>query len=102
MEDSREKMVLDDCSPKAMLPAVLGKTVVKNKKRSYAQFHLEFGQSDFVLHTCSTCGIKYVAGDEKDEKIHKGFHKDYTHGIQFKVKLLGNFSFELCLFVVLI
>ncbi|KAK6231933.1 hypothetical protein SCA6_002006 [Theobroma cacao] len=27
-----------------------------NKKRSYAQFHLELGQSDFLLHACSTCG----------------------------------------------
>ncbi|KAK6244435.1 hypothetical protein QUC31_010844 [Theobroma cacao] len=26
-----------------------------NKKRSYAQFHLELGQSDFLLHACSTC-----------------------------------------------
>ncbi|KAI9152787.1 hypothetical protein LWI28_001197 [Acer negundo] len=55
-----------------------------NKKRSYAQFHLELGQSDFLLHTCSTCGVKYAAGDESDEKAHKTFHKDYTLGIQFK------------------
>ncbi|KAB2034994.1 hypothetical protein ES319_D04G121900v1 [Gossypium barbadense] len=27
-----------------------------NKKRSYAQFHLELGQSDFLLHACSICG----------------------------------------------
>ncbi|XP_058183399.1 protein CHROMOSOME TRANSMISSION FIDELITY 7-like isoform X4 [Rhododendron vialii] len=26
----------------------------------------------------------YVCGDEGDEKVHKEFHKDYTHGIQFK------------------
>jgi N-acetyltransferase len=97
-----DKTVSDDCSPKPMVPTILGRTVVKNKKRSCAQFHLEFGQYDFVLHTCSTCGIKYVAGDEKDEKIHKGFHKDYTHGIQFKVQILESFSFEMCLFVVLI
>ncbi|KAH7557098.1 hypothetical protein JRO89_XS11G0046200 [Xanthoceras sorbifolium] len=55
-----------------------------NKKRSYAQFHLELGQSDFLLHTCSTCGVKYAPGDEGDEKAHKTFHKDYTLGIQFK------------------
>ena len=56
-----------------------------NKKRSYAQFHLELGQSDFLLHSCSTCGFKYAPGDEGDEKVHKEFHKNYTHGIQFKV-----------------
>lgn len=27
----------------------------------------------------------YACGDEGDEKVHKEFHKDYTHGIQFKV-----------------
>ncbi|KAH7843641.1 hypothetical protein Vadar_019068 [Vaccinium darrowii] len=55
---------------------------VLNKKRSYAQFHLELGQSDFLLHTCTTCGFKYAAGDEGDEKV----HKNCTHGIQFKVQ----------------
>ncbi|KAK1391536.1 putative N-acetyltransferase ESCO, zinc-finger, N-acetyltransferase ESCO, acetyl-transferase [Heracleum sosnowskyi] len=57
---------------------------VLSKKRNYAQFHLEFGQSDFLLHTCSTCGFKYAAGDQEDEKVHNSFHKTYTHGIQFK------------------
>lgn len=57
---------------------------VLNKKRNYTQFHLELGQSDFLLHTCSTCGFKYATGDEGDEKVHNSFHKNYTHGIQFK------------------
>ncbi|CAK7342019.1 unnamed protein product [Dovyalis caffra] len=56
-----------------------------NKKRNYAQFHLDLGQSDFNLRTCSTCGSKYAPGDEGDEKEHKIFHKNYTNGIQFKV-----------------
>ncbi|KAJ8530223.1 hypothetical protein K7X08_037058 [Anisodus acutangulus] len=50
---------------------------VLNKKRKYAQFYLELGQSDFLLHTCTVCGFKYAKGDEK-------FHKNYTHGIPFK------------------
>lgn len=62
------------------------KTVVKNKKRSYAQYHLLFGQSDFLLHFCPTCGIKYARGDEGDEKSHKAFHEKYTCGIRFKVQ----------------
>ncbi|XP_041027844.1 protein CHROMOSOME TRANSMISSION FIDELITY 7-like isoform X1 [Juglans microcarpa x Juglans regia] len=57
---------------------------INNKKRSYAQFHLDLGQSDFNLHTCSTCGINYSPGERDDEKAHKAFHKDYTHGIPFK------------------
>ncbi|KAK1358100.1 hypothetical protein POM88_051356 [Heracleum sosnowskyi] len=57
---------------------------VLSKKRNYAQFHLEFGQSDFLLHTCSTCGFKYATGDQEDENVHNSFHKTYTHGIQFK------------------
>ncbi|KAE8676539.1 Protein CHROMOSOME TRANSMISSION FIDELITY 7 [Hibiscus syriacus] len=57
-----------------------------NKKRNYAQFHLELGQSNFLLHGCSTCGLKYSSGDEADEKNHTVFHKNFTLGIQFKVQ----------------
>ncbi|KNA11759.1 hypothetical protein SOVF_132110 [Spinacia oleracea] len=57
---------------------------ILNKKRKYAQFHLELGQSDFLLHTCKICGMKYSKGDEVDEKVHGRFHKNYTHGIPFK------------------
>ncbi|MBA0767789.1 hypothetical protein Gotri_016645 [Gossypium trilobum] len=51
-----------------------------NKKRSYAQFHLELGQSDFLLHACSICGVKYSPGDEADERNHSIFHKNFTLG----------------------
>ncbi|XP_022864220.1 protein CHROMOSOME TRANSMISSION FIDELITY 7-like [Olea europaea var. sylvestris] len=57
---------------------------VLNKKRNYAQLHLELGQSNFLLHTCKTCGFKYATGDEGDERVHKTFHKNYTHGISLK------------------
>ncbi|KAK6147658.1 hypothetical protein DH2020_018570 [Rehmannia glutinosa] len=57
---------------------------VLNNKRSYAQLHLEVGQSNFLWHTCTTCGFKYAPGVEDDEKVHKTFHKNYTHGIPFK------------------
>ncbi|KAI3409451.1 uncharacterized protein J3R85_019277, partial [Psidium guajava] len=60
------------------------KVVNRNKKRSYAQFHLELGQSDFLLRTCSECRIKYAPGDEGDEKTHTAFHRNYTQGLQFK------------------
>ncbi|WOK93135.1 hypothetical protein Cni_G01828 [Canna indica] len=42
-----------------------------NKKRSCVQYHLEFGQSGFLLHSCSVCGMMYFCGDEIDEKLHK-------------------------------
>ncbi|KAG7958346.1 hypothetical protein I3843_10G017000, partial [Carya illinoinensis] len=61
-----------------------GRPINNKKKRSYAQFYLDLGQSDFNLHTCSTCGINYALGERDDEKAHKAFHKDYTHGIPFK------------------
>ncbi|KAI3734577.1 hypothetical protein L6452_14048 [Arctium lappa] len=32
-------------------------------------------------------GFKFVPGDEGDEKAHKEFHKNYTHGIGFKVQV---------------
>ncbi|KAF2289636.1 hypothetical protein GH714_037631 [Hevea brasiliensis] len=57
---------------------------VLNKKRSYAQFHLDLGQSDFNFRTCSACGVKYAPGEEEDEKNHKTFHRNYTHGFQYK------------------
>ncbi|XP_072976494.1 protein CHROMOSOME TRANSMISSION FIDELITY 7-like isoform X1 [Typha angustifolia] len=59
-----------------------GKTLNKNK--SYAQYHLELGQSDFLLHSCSVCGLMYAQGDEGDGKVHRTFHKNYYEGIQFK------------------
>lgn len=65
--------------------SIIRKPVVKNKKRSYAQFHLEFGQSDFLLHTCSTCGVEFSPGNVDDEKNHTQFHKCYMQGIQFRV-----------------
>ncbi|KAG7592343.1 Acyl-CoA N-acyltransferase [Arabidopsis thaliana x Arabidopsis arenosa] len=54
------------------------------KKRNYTQFHLELGQSDFLLRHCALCGAKYAPGDELDEKNHQSFHKDYMYGIPFK------------------
>ncbi|XP_071688311.1 protein CHROMOSOME TRANSMISSION FIDELITY 7-like [Rutidosis leptorrhynchoides] len=64
---------------------VVGKcNKVLNKKRKYAQFHLDLGQSDFMFRNCKTCGFKFVPGDEEDAKLHKEFHKNYTHGIGFK------------------
>ncbi|KAH6769687.1 protein CTF7 [Perilla frutescens var. hirtella] len=57
---------------------------VLNKKRKYAQLFLEVGQSDFLFHTCKVCSFQYSPGDEVDEKVHKTFHKNYTHGLPFK------------------
>ncbi|MFS7989779.1 putative N-acetyltransferase ESCO, zinc-finger, N-acetyltransferase ESCO, acetyl-transferase [Helianthus anomalus] len=57
---------------------------ILNTKRKYAQLHLNFGQSDFMFSNCKTCGFKFVPGDEEDAKLHKEFHKNYTHGIGFK------------------
>ncbi|KAK9068545.1 hypothetical protein SSX86_012660 [Deinandra increscens subsp. villosa] len=58
---------------------------ILNKKRKYAQFHLDLGQSDFMFRNCKTCGFKFVPGDEEDAKLHKEFHKNYTHGIRLKL-----------------
>ncbi|CAM0145828.1 unnamed protein product [Urochloa decumbens] len=55
-----------------------------SKKRSYAQFHLELGQPDFVLHTCSVCSMMYARGNDNDEKVHKAYHKNYFEGVPFK------------------
>ncbi|CAN6230041.1 unnamed protein product [Urochloa humidicola] len=61
-----------------------GRSQLVSKKRSYAQFHLELGQPDFVLHTCSVCGMMYARGNDDDEKVHKAYHKNYFEGVPFK------------------
>ena len=58
-----------------------------SKKRNYAQFHLELGQPDFLLHTCSVCGMMYARGNDEDEKVHRAYHKSYSGGVPFKVKV---------------
>ncbi|CAD6260390.1 unnamed protein product [Miscanthus lutarioriparius] len=55
-----------------------------SKKRNYAQFHLELGQPDFLLHTCSVCGMMYARGNDEDEKVHRAYHKSYSGGVPFK------------------
>ncbi|KAK7378855.1 hypothetical protein VNO80_04303 [Phaseolus coccineus] len=71
-------------SPNAVTSDPKPVTLVKNKKRNYAQFHLDFGQSDFLLRACPTCGVEFTPGDSQDEKSHNEFHKSYTQGIQFR------------------
>lgn len=64
---------------------------VLNKKKNYAQFHLELGQSNFLLHMCSVCGMMYARGNDDDEKVHKAYHKSYFEGVPFKVLSLRLF-----------
>lgn len=63
-----------------------------SKKRNYAQLHLELGQPDFVLHTCSVCGMMYARGNDEDEKVHRAYHKSYSEGVPFKVKVFYAFA----------
>ncbi|CAL5068691.1 unnamed protein product [Urochloa decumbens] len=65
-------------------PKDRGRGELVSRKRSYAQFHLELGQPDFVLHTCSVCGMMYARGNDDDEKVHKAYHKTYFEGVPFK------------------
>ncbi|CAN6482271.1 unnamed protein product [Victoria cruziana] len=83
-EDHSAKVRESSC----LNPKELGR--VPNKKKTYAQYHLELGQSDFLLCTCSICGLRYSRGDEEDEKLHKSFHKDYFYGVKFKVYVISN------------
>lgn len=69
-------------------------TKVVNKKRSYAQYYLELGQSDFLLHQCAVCGMMYARGDPADEKAHKSYHKEYFEGIAFRVFALSLLLFN--------
>ncbi|XP_074572086.1 protein CHROMOSOME TRANSMISSION FIDELITY 7-like [Curcuma longa] len=73
-----------DAGAKAPVLITSGTSRIIDKKRSYAQYHLELGQSDFLLRSCSVCGMMYAPGDESDEKLHRDFHKKYYEGIRFK------------------
>ncbi|XP_020588754.1 protein CHROMOSOME TRANSMISSION FIDELITY 7-like isoform X2 [Phalaenopsis equestris] len=55
-----------------------------SKKRRCEQYHLDLGQSDFMLCACSLCGLMYARGVEEDEQVHRKFHQDYERGIRFK------------------
>ncbi|XP_028784945.1 protein CHROMOSOME TRANSMISSION FIDELITY 7 [Neltuma alba] len=82
IHQAKKIIPVESCSKPESI--ITGRTIIKNKKRSYAQFHLDCGQSDFLLHNCSTCGVKFAPGDVEDEKAHKEFHKTYTRGLSFK------------------
>jgi hypothetical protein len=49
-----------------------GRGDLVSRKSSYAQFHLELGQPNFLLHTCSVCSMMYGRGNDNDEKVHGG------------------------------
>ncbi|ESQ54050.1 hypothetical protein EUTSA_v10027115mg [Eutrema salsugineum] len=76
--------VLKECIGKPLRKGSSSASKNLNKKRNYTQFHLELGQSDFLLRHCAECGATYAPGDESDEKNHQSFHKNYMHGIPFK------------------
>ncbi|XP_006652477.1 protein CHROMOSOME TRANSMISSION FIDELITY 7 [Oryza brachyantha] len=71
-------------APEAKRPKSCADGKVLNKKRNYAQFHLELGQPDFLLHMCSVCGMMYARGNDDDEKVHRAYHKSYFEGVPFK------------------
>uniref|UniRef100_A0A0D9ZMP6 N-acetyltransferase ESCO zinc-finger domain-containing protein n=1 Tax=Oryza glumipatula TaxID=40148 RepID=A0A0D9ZMP6_9ORYZ len=72
------------CGMEVKRPKSCADGKVLNKKRNYAQFHLELGQPDFLLHMCSVCGMMYARGNDEDEKAHKAYHKSYFEGVPFK------------------
>nr|CAE01627.3 OSJNBa0029H02.7 [Oryza sativa Japonica Group] len=72
------------CGMEVKRPKSCADGKVLNKKRNYAQFHLELGQPDFLLHMCSVCGMMYARGNDDDEKAHKAYHKSYFEGVPFK------------------
>ncbi|GER41846.1 N-acetyltransferase ESCO2 [Striga asiatica] len=74
----------NDCEDKLIKSEHAGCSKNLSKKRNYAQLHLEVGQSNFLWGACKTCGFKYAPGIEGDEKVHKAFHKNYTHGVPCK------------------
>lgn len=91
--------MLKECIEKPLKKGSCSGAKNLNRKRNYTQFHLELGQSDFLLRHCGECGVKYAPGDELDEKSHQSFHKNYMNGIPFKVRILVTLILKIhCLF----
>lgn len=45
------------------------------------QLHLDFGQCDFHIKKCPSCGFVYTPGDKSDEMLHKEHHLSLQSGI---------------------
>ncbi|KAK9833195.1 hypothetical protein WJX74_009798 [Apatococcus lobatus] len=48
------------------------------------QLHLDFGQADFSVKSCSICRMQYAPGEPKDERTHAAYHAAVLTGIRFQ------------------
>ncbi|KAM4081433.1 hypothetical protein ACJW30_11G091500 [Castanea mollissima] len=82
--ENKQHQFFNTYSRRAQNPDKIMMNLIYSLALIHCFLHLDLGQSDFNLHTCSTCGVKYAPREEEDGKAHKGFHRDYTLGIPFK------------------
>ena len=49
-------------------------------KKAMVQLHLDFGQCNFYIKKCPSCGFVYTPGDKSDEALHKEYHLSLQGG----------------------
>ncbi|KAK9855187.1 hypothetical protein WJX84_008140 [Apatococcus fuscideae] len=59
-------------------PAVVSVSGLRQK------LHLDFGQADFSVKSCSICRMQYAPGEPKDERTHAAYHAAVLTGIRFQ------------------
>ena len=64
---------------------VAGKDPESPKKAQLEQLHLELGQRDLGISTCSKCGMVYNRLVEGDFTLHAKFHISYLQSKKFPV-----------------
>lgn len=60
-------------------------SIDEQRKREFKQCFLDFGQRDFLFHSCKECGMIFSRGIKEDEEIHRKLHKEKTKSILFPV-----------------
>ncbi|KAK9864626.1 hypothetical protein WJX84_001662 [Apatococcus fuscideae] len=66
------------------LRPVLASIESPRQPKPLTQMHLDFGQADFSVKTCSACHMQYAPGEPKDEKTHAAYHAALLTGIRFQ------------------
>lgn len=54
-------------------------------KKAMVQLHLDFGQCNFHIKKCPSCGFVYTPGDKSDETLHKEYHLSLQGGNSVRI-----------------
>lgn len=75
------------CIAKTNVRSVLAESQANVRSCKQQQMTLDLGQK--LRIECKTCGMSYDRSDAGDSTTHKRFHRDATHGMEWKVRRGG-------------